>query len=153
MKRAELHGRIFAYQNNQRFFAQISDGLEEEGAAELRALGARDAETVFRGIHFSASLENIYSIVYQTRLCSRVLAPLIYFDCHSPKYLYKTARQIPWEIILGKKDSFAISATVAHSRILPGSERPQGPLSYRNDAKSPQICAKKRVLPRRSIAP
>ena len=81
---------------------------EEEGAAELMALGAKDTETVFRGIHFGADLEDIYSIVYQTRLCSRILAPLIYFDCHSPKYLYKTARQIPWEVILRKKDSFAI---------------------------------------------
>jgi len=117
MKRAELHGQVFAYQNNQRFFAQISDGLEEEGAAELTALGARDAETVFRGIHFGANLEDIYSIVYQTRLCSRILAPLIYFDCHSPKYLYKTARQIPWEVFVSKGGSFAISATVAHSRI------------------------------------
>jgi putative N6-adenine-specific DNA methylase len=117
MKGSNLNEQDFAYRNNQRFFAQIADGLEEEGAAELTALGAKDPETVFRGIHFTAELETVCGIVYQSRLCSRILAPLIYFDCHSSKYLYKTARQIPWEVLIGKGDSFAISATVAHSRI------------------------------------
>ena len=52
MKTSNLNEQDFAYRNNQRFFAQIADGLEEEGAEELTALGSKDHETVFRGIHF-----------------------------------------------------------------------------------------------------
>lgn len=117
MKRSELYGQVFAYQKHGRFFATIAEGLEEEGGEELASLGARDLEPVYRGIHFNADLETIYGIVYQSRLCSRILAPLLTFDCHSPKYLYKTARTMPWEILLNKTGSFAISATVANSKI------------------------------------
>lgn len=117
MKTTSLDEHIFAYQKNQRFFAQIAQGLEEEGVRELAALGVIDPEPAFRGIYFSAEPEKVCGITYQTRLCSRVLAPLLSFDCHSPKYLYKTARKIPWELLLSKSGSFAVSATVANSRI------------------------------------
>ena len=117
MKRTSLDEQVFAYQKNQRFFAQIAQGLEEEGVRELAALGAIDPEPAFRGLYFSAEPEKVCGITYQTRLCSRVLAPLLSFDCHSPKYLYKTARKIPWELLLSKSGSFAVSATVANSRI------------------------------------
>lgn len=117
MKRAEPAEQIFAYQNHNLFFATIAEGLEKEGAAELAALGAIEPEPVYRGIHFKASLAVLYGIVYQTRLCSRILAPLLAFDCHSPKYLYKTACSLPWETLLSKTGSFAIAATVANSKI------------------------------------
>lgn len=117
MLKPELNETRFAYQKNNRFFATITEGLENEGAKELAALGARDTEPVYRGIHFTAEQTRLYEIVYQTRLASRILAPLISFDCHSPKYLYKTARTIPWEILLKKTGSFMISATVANSTI------------------------------------
>ncbi|MFO7607472.1 MAG: THUMP domain-containing protein [Desulfurivibrionaceae bacterium] len=117
IKRAEFYGQEFAYQKNRRFFATIAEGLEKEGGEELTALGALEAEPVFRGIHFSAEPATLYGIVYQSRLCSRILAPLISFDCHSPKYLHKTAMKLPWELLLSKSGSFAIGATVANSRI------------------------------------
>ncbi|MEN8143276.1 MAG: THUMP domain-containing protein [Thermodesulfobacteriota bacterium] len=117
MKRSSLHGPIFAYQKYKRYFAQIAEGLEEEGVRELASLGAIDPEPAFRGIYFTAEPAKVCEITYQTRLCSRVLAPLISFDCHSPKYLYKTALKLPWELLLSKSGSFAIAATVANSRI------------------------------------
>lgn len=117
MKSSALSGQLFAYQKHKRFFATIAEGLEKEGAEELAALGALDPEPVYRGIHFNADPDTLYGIVYQTRLCSRILAPLLTFDCHSPKYLYKTARTLPWEDLLSKTGSFAIAATVSNSRI------------------------------------
>ncbi|MCA1765071.1 MAG: class I SAM-dependent RNA methyltransferase, partial [Desulfobulbaceae bacterium] len=75
IKRAEFYGQEFAYQKNRRFFATIAEGLEKEGAEELAALGALEVEPVFRGIHFSAEPATLYGIVYQSRLCSRILAP------------------------------------------------------------------------------
>ena len=109
--------RLFAYRKNWRFFAQIGEGLEEEGARELAELGASDPVPAFRGVHFGADFPGLCRINYQTRLCTRILAPLITFDCHSTKYLHKTAAQLPWEELLAPDGTMAVTATVAHSAI------------------------------------
>lgn len=107
----------YRYQNDGKFFAQIAHHLEDLGCEELKHLGASSAKSAYRGIWFSAETTDLYKIVYQTRLCSRVLAPLIRFDCHSDRYLYKTASSIAWSDFLSTDQTFAISATVSHSRI------------------------------------
>ena len=109
--------RLFAYRKTGRFFAQIGEGLEEAGAQELVELGGSDPVPVYRGVHFGADFATICRINYQSRLCTRILAPLITFDCHSTKYLYKTARDLPWEALLEVSGTFAIAATVANSAI------------------------------------
>jgi putative N6-adenine-specific DNA methylase len=48
---------------------------------------------------------------------SRVLAPLIRFDCHSTKYLYKTACKIDWPSLIDLQQTFAVKANVSHSKI------------------------------------
>ena len=45
---------MFAYQKTNRYFAQISDGLEAVGVRELTELGATDVKPSYRGIYFSA---------------------------------------------------------------------------------------------------
>ncbi len=108
---------MFQYQKNKNFFAQIGDGLEEAGATELHGLGAQDIQTKYRGISFLADQETLYRINYSTRLCTRILAPLITFDCHSTKYLYKTAINLPWQDLLSPKDTFAVFGSTANSKI------------------------------------
>lgn len=108
---------MFLYQKSKLFFAQIGDGLEEAGAAELRALGAVDIQIRYRGISFLAEDSALYRIIYGTRLCSRILAPLITFDCHSTKYLYKTAVTLPWQELLSADDTFAVFGSTANSHI------------------------------------
>ncbi|MBU0481580.1 MAG: class I SAM-dependent RNA methyltransferase [Proteobacteria bacterium] len=108
---------LFTYQKNGFFFALVAEGLEEEGGRELAELGAEEVKAVYRGVRFKADMPTVYRINYQSRLCTRILAPLLTFDCHSTKYLYKTARNIPWPAILRKNGSFAVSATVSHSKI------------------------------------
>ena len=108
---------MFAYQKNHRFFAQIADGLEALGAKELTCLGATDAKPSYRGLYFSADHASLYRINYMTRIITRVLAPLLTFDCHSDKYLYKTARSLPWTELLSLDTTFAIFANVANSNI------------------------------------
>lgn len=108
---------MFGYQKNYRFFAQISEGLEDLGVDELTSLGASDVKAAFRGIYFSADKTALYRINYTSRLITHVLAPLISFDCHSTKYLYKTARTIPWTEIFGLDKTFMVSANVSHSKI------------------------------------
>jgi len=109
--------KTLAYQKNCRFFAQIADGLEELGTQELSSLGAADVKPSYRGIYFSADPAALYRINYSARLISRVLAPLLTFDCHSDRYLYKTARSLPWTDLLTLETTFAVFTNVANSNI------------------------------------
>ena len=108
---------LFTYQKHGGYFAVVAEGLEKDCARELSDFGAREVKTTYRGLRFHADLATVYKVNYCSRLCTRVLAPLITFDCHSTKYLYKTARNIPWTTLLRKNGSFAVSATTAHSKI------------------------------------
>ncbi|MBN1824669.1 MAG: class I SAM-dependent RNA methyltransferase [Candidatus Eisenbacteria bacterium] len=108
---------MFTYQQDDAYFAQAGEGTEELVAAEIERLGGETARTVFRGVAFRADRAALYRIVYASRLATRVLAPLIGFDCHSPNYLYKTALSLDWASLLGPDDTFAVRAGVANSRI------------------------------------
>jgi len=108
---------MYSYEMTNRYFAQIADGMEELGRDELSELGAQDVKEAFRGLYFSADKQTLYRVNYLTRLCTRVLAPLITFDCHSTKYLYKTASSIDWPALFDLKQTFCISANVANSKI------------------------------------
>jgi putative N6-adenine-specific DNA methylase len=108
---------MFSYQKSGRYFAQITEGLEELGKKEMQKLGARDIKPIYRGVYFSADKAVLYRLNYCSRLLSRILAPLIHFDCHSDKYLYKTASNINWRSIIDLKTTFAVNANVSHSNI------------------------------------
>jgi len=108
---------MFDYQKSGRYFAQIAEGLEDLGEKELQELGALDIKSVYRGFYFSADKATLYRLNYCSRLLSRILAPLIRFDCHSDKYLYKTASNINWPSLLDLKNTFAVKANISHSKI------------------------------------
>ncbi len=105
------------YQKTSQYFGQLASGAETCGAAELKELGAANINPGYLGFYFCADQRTIYNIVYQTRIFSRILAPLIAFDCHSDKYLYKTAQQIDWSGFLTLTKTFAITSNVADSNI------------------------------------
>ena len=108
---------MYQYQQTKRYFAQIAGGLEPAGVEELTSLGAKKLSPAYRGIYFNADPASLYRINYGSRLITRVLAPLIEFDCHSDRYLYKTAREIRWTDFLNPRSTFAVFATVSHSNI------------------------------------
>lgn len=105
------------YQKNKRYFAQIAGSLEKIAAAELEELGAKQVQSVYRGASFFADKKTLYEILYQTRLSTRLLAPLISFKCHDEKYLYATAVKFNWDEILKENESFGIITNTANSRI------------------------------------
>jgi len=107
----------YLYQRTHGYFAQMPDDVKEIAGAELRELGAKETKPAYRGIHFTAEKKTLYRINYQSRLTTRILAPLLTFDCHSDRYLYKQAQQIPWEDFLTTAGTFAVFATVANSTI------------------------------------
>jgi putative N6-adenine-specific DNA methylase len=108
---------MFEYQTRNRFFAQISGGMEALGAEELTALGAGDVSPAYRGIYFRADKAALYRINFASRYVTRVLAPLISFPCHSTRHLYRKAKEFPWKDLFSADRSFALFATVSNSRI------------------------------------
>jgi len=108
---------MYTYQKSGRYFAQIAEGLEDLGKEELQELGALEIKPGHRGLYFSADKASLYRINYCSRLLSRILAPLIRFDCHSDKYLYKTASKLDWPSLIDIKSTFAVKANVSHSNI------------------------------------
>ena len=108
---------MYEYQKNNRFFAQIADGIEELGTEELHELGARNISPAYRGIYFDADKETLYRINYLTRLASRILAPLVWFRCHTTDQLYKKAKQINWPDLISQENTFAIFCNVSNSKI------------------------------------
>ena len=109
------------YRKDRRYFAQIADGLETLGIAELSELGATHMQPVRRGIHFTADRAALYRINYGARLCSRILAPLKTFACHDARSIYRAAGTIDWTRYLGVDETFAVfsstkGSTVPHDR-------------------------------------
>lgn len=106
-----------AYQENGRFFGLAAGKLEMPAAEELRELGVRQTQDGYRGVFFEADLATLYRVNYESRLLTRVLAPLIEFQCHSDRYLYTQARKIDWSQLLDLETTFAVFATVSNSKI------------------------------------
>lgn len=108
---------MYLYQQTPRFFAQYAPGLEELSRNELLSLGADDIQPGYLGWYFGADAATLYKINYCSRFLIRILAPLRHFPCYSPQQLYEQARQIEWENFLKLTQTFAVFATIAHSKI------------------------------------
>lgn len=108
---------MYEYQNNNLYFAQIADGIKEPGARELSGLGAHNVSPEYGGIYFNAGSEALYRINYCTRLATRILAPLVSFDCPSAEQLYETAKGTNWTDFISAENTFAIFSNVSNSRI------------------------------------
>ncbi|VAX26825.1 hypothetical protein MNBD_NITROSPIRAE02-753 [hydrothermal vent metagenome] len=108
---------MYEYQKTNSFFAQIADGIKELGARELSELGAEAIIPEYSGIHFNADKETLYRINYAARLASKILAPLISFNCRSTDQLYKRAKQINWADFISLEKTFAVFGNVSNSQI------------------------------------
>ncbi len=108
---------MFEYQQHGKFFAQVAGSMEDLGALELKEFGAKEITPVYRGVHFKTDISHIYRINFQSKFISRILAPLLTFDCHSTKYLYSTASNIEWDELLDNNKTFAIYSNVSNSKI------------------------------------
>jgi putative N6-adenine-specific DNA methylase len=108
---------MFEYQKYGKYYAQAAGETEEICAKELEQLGAQKVEPSYRGVAFDADKETLYRINYCSRLCIRILAPILTFDCHSAKYLTKTAMNVEWDKLLKINQTFAINASVGDSNI------------------------------------
>jgi len=113
-KQAKLE---YLYEKESQYFAQIAESIKDIAINELKELGAYGLKPVFRGIWFKASKKDFYRINYFARLVSRILAPLVSFECHDKDDLYKAVRKIRWEEFLTPKNTFSVVANVSESQI------------------------------------
>jgi len=113
-KKAKLE---YLYERESQYFAQVAESIKDIAMDELKYLGAYDLQAVFRGIWFKASKKDFYRINYFARLVSRILAPLVRFECHDKDQLYKAAKKIRWEEFFTPRKTFSIVANVAESEI------------------------------------
>lgn len=108
---------MYLYQKNNEYFAQISGGMEDLGVEELEGLGATNVRKGFRGVYFKAKQDILYHIVYNARLISRVIAPLVKFSCEDDNALYRKAKSVNWFDFISVKNTFAVFANVSNSTI------------------------------------
>ena len=108
---------MYNYQETNRYFAQVANDIKDIAEEEVQSLGADNTRKTYRGIYFTATQKALYSINFNSCLINRVLAPLISFNCHSDRYLYKISSQVQWEDFLDCSQTFAVFATVSHSSI------------------------------------
>jgi 23S rRNA (guanine2445-N2)-methyltransferase len=116
-ERVKAFFMTYTYQKTKRYFAQVANDIKELAEAELRTLGATDVAGAYRGIYFNAEPQVLYRVNYQSRLISRVLAPLSSFHCSSDQVLYQQTSKIHWEDFLDSSLTFAVFATVSQSKI------------------------------------
>lgn len=107
----------YQYQKNSRYFAQVANSLKEIGAEELIELGARVQQIDHSGIQFTADKACLYQINYKARMISRVLAPLLSFNCQDTDTLYQMTFQIPWHDFIRMDQTFSVTSNVSNSNI------------------------------------
>ena len=108
---------MYNYQKTGRYFAQHASGLQTVVVDELRELKVKKIKPSYMGVYFETDLSGLYRVNYSSRVISRILAPIMTFDCHSTNYLHQTAMKIDWSDFMSVDTSFAISASVSHSAI------------------------------------
>ncbi|NOZ25843.1 MAG: class I SAM-dependent RNA methyltransferase [Nitrospirae bacterium] len=108
---------MYEYQKTNRFFAQIADDIKELGARELSELGATAVSPEHSGAYFNADKETLYRINYTARITSRILAPLVSFNCRTTEQLYRNARKINWADFFSEENTFAVFSNVSSSTI------------------------------------
>lgn len=97
-------------------FVPTLPGFEEVTLSELHQLGL-DASTMVGGAAFQGDLASVYAANLCLRSGNRVLLRIGDFLSQSYPMLYNRARQIPWEVLLGKCPEVSIDVSSRHSRL------------------------------------
>jgi 23S rRNA (guanine2445-N2)-methyltransferase / 23S rRNA (guanine2069-N7)-methyltransferase len=100
-----------------KFFASCAKGLEYLLADELLALGATRATAALAGANVGGDAEVAYRAVLWSRLASRVIWPLVEFECTNEQVLYDGVAAIDWAEHLDPNGTLAVDAHVSGDAI------------------------------------
>jgi putative N6-adenine-specific DNA methylase len=103
--------------NRHSFFLSAPRNLEGLLTDELREMGIEDASPRPLGVEVKLSRDEVYKVVYGSRLASRVLRPLASFPCRNADELYEQAVKLKWNKILKPDQTLKVSASVSDSSI------------------------------------
>jgi putative N6-adenine-specific DNA methylase len=103
--------------NRHPFFLSAPRNLETLLVDELKEMGIEGAQTRPLGVEVNLTRDEVYRVVYGSRLASRVLRPLASFPCHNPDELYEQAVKLNWTKILKPDQTLKVSASVSDSSI------------------------------------
>ena len=99
------------------FFVSCAKGLEYLLVDELIALGAEKATAALAGAHAHGDLRVATRAVLWSRLASRVLWPLVEFECPDQDALYTEVAKLPWWEHLRSDQTLAIDAHVSGTEL------------------------------------
>jgi putative N6-adenine-specific DNA methylase len=99
------------------FYISTPRNLEPLLAEELKEMGIQSVTVKHLGVEATLSREEVYRVVYGSRLASRVLRPLANFPCKDPEELYEHARKFNWAKILKPDQTLKVTASVSDSTI------------------------------------
>lgn len=100
-----------------KFFASCAKGLEYLLADELLALGASRATAALAGANVEGDTEVAYRAVLWSRLASRVVWPLVEFECANEQALYDGVATLDWSEHLDPNGTLAVDAHVSGDAI------------------------------------
>lgn len=92
------------------FYASCPEGFESALDRELRRIGLRKTRRLKGRVTFTGTIADAYRACLWSRLASRVFVVLGRFDCWDANALYDGAYDMPWEDILRRGASIAVSA-------------------------------------------
>lgn len=92
------------------FYASCPEGFESALDAELRNMGLRKTRRLKGRVTFTGTVADGYRACLWSRLASRVFVVLGRFDCWDANALYDGAYDMPWESILVRGASIAVTA-------------------------------------------
>ena len=108
---------------NDNFYmlAKTMFGLEEILADELRKLGAQNIKKMNRAVSFKGDKGFMYKANLNLRTALRILKPIVHFQAHDEKELYRKLCEIDWTEIFDLDSTFATHATT-HSEVFTHSK-------------------------------
>ena len=108
---------------NDNFYmlAKTMFGLEEILADELRKLGAQSVKPMNRAVSFKGDKGFMYKANLNLRTALRILKPIVHFQAHDEKELYRKLCEIDWTEIFDLDSTFATHATT-HSEVFTHSK-------------------------------
>lgn len=92
------------------FYASCPEGFESALDAELRDMGLRKTRRLKGRVTFTGTVTDAYRACLWSRLASRIFVVLGRFDCWDANALYDGAYNMPWESILVRGASIAVTA-------------------------------------------
>lgn len=82
-------------------------------AQEIRDLGGQDVQQLTRAVSFTGDKELMYAANYTLRTALRILEIKKEFEVRDAEDLYYKMYKLPWDQLIGLKDTFAIDAVVS----------------------------------------